>query len=106
VKSDPPSHGLVASFAPLMSPCGLPLAGLMLGTEASTPAGHRLLLCLSPTAWQFPVPRAAIRAGGRRDKVSDKCRGARARWNMLRIPQAEEAGGWNSREEAQEGQPR
>jgi hypothetical protein len=51
-----------------MSPCGLPLAGLMLGTEASTPAGHRLLLCLSPTAWQFRVPRAAIRAGGRRDE--------------------------------------
>jgi len=27
VMSDPPSRGLVASFAPLMSPCGLPLAG-------------------------------------------------------------------------------
>ena len=61
--------GLVASLAPLVSPYGLPVAGLMLLVRrTSTPAGHRLALCLSPTAQQFPVPRAAIRAGGRRDK--------------------------------------
>ena len=59
--------GLVASLAPLVSPYGLPLAGLMLVLRTSTPARHKLGLCLSPTARQFPVPRAAIRAGGRRD---------------------------------------
>jgi hypothetical protein len=68
--------GLVASLAPLVSPYGLPVAGLMLVRRTSTPAGHRLAPCLSPTAQQFPVPRAAIRAGGRRDKsAADKRQG-------------------------------
>ena len=44
----------------------------MLVLRTSTPAGHRLRLCLSPTARQFPVPRAAIRAGGRRDKDTER----------------------------------
>ena len=81
----PPSRRLIRSANPVGLPClqsisrwsvvspfGLPLAGLMLVPEASTPPGHRLALCLFPTARQFPVPRAAIRAGGQLEGGKEK----------------------------------
>ena len=52
---------------PLMSPCGSRFGEMLLFAGVTTPAGHSLALCLSPTARQFPVPRAAIRAGSRRN---------------------------------------
>jgi hypothetical protein len=40
---------IVASLAPLVSPFGLPSAGLML-VSGRAPCGHRLAQCLSPSA--------------------------------------------------------
>jgi len=47
----------------LMSPCGSRFGEMLMFADATTPAGHSQSLCLSPTAEQFPVPRAPVRSG-------------------------------------------
>jgi hypothetical protein len=44
-------------------PYGFRVCGMLMFADATTPAGHSQSLCLSPTAEQFPVPRAPVRSG-------------------------------------------
>ena len=60
------SAGLVASLAPLVSPYGLPVAGLMLVLRTGTPAGtgwRRVYLQLH-SSFRFPARPSAPVVGG------------------------------------------